>query len=52
MTPAENLTNSEIIEHLERLRSAPYYKLSRIHAEWLAELEMEASLRKLKIPTP
>lgn len=50
MITAEDLTNSELIEHIEQLRSAAYLNLSQIHTEWLKALEDEANHRKLKLP--
>ena len=47
MTP-ESLTDSEIIELIERYSQPSYRKLSKTHDAYLKELEHEARIRKLK----
>lgn len=48
MTP-DDLTNSELVELIETLSHPTYRNLSKFHAQYLADLQAEASRRKLKL---
>ena len=46
----ENLTDSELLEHIQTLSSPTYRNLSKFHIQYLADLEAEARHRNLKLP--
>jgi len=47
--PIPELTDAAILEAIERLKSPAYASLSKLHAEYLEELEAQARIRNLKI---
>jgi len=49
MTP-ENLTDSELSDHIATLSCPSYTNPSKFHTRYLADLQAEARRRNLKLP--
>lgn len=47
-----DLFDDQVIEQIYQLRSPGYDRLSRYHAEWLDEPELEARKRRLSFIAP